>query len=83
MKVNGLNADVEQRDGSIASLQKEKKHLEGVNAQTLEDLQAMEDKANNLAKNKVKLEQTIEEVGSIFVFIHKRNIFCNPSLQIN
>ena len=42
---------------------KEKKQLEQVNQQTLEDLQAMEDKANHLSKLKMKLEQQIEDVS--------------------
>ncbi len=54
---------MDSRDGSIATLQKEKKHLEQVNQQTLEDLQAMEDKANHLGKLKIKLESQIEDVS--------------------
>merc|ERR1712135_166397 len=42
-------------------LQNEKKRLEQTNAATLDDLQAMEDKANHLGKTKTKLEQQIEE----------------------
>ena len=65
MKVRGLTADLDQRDENIARLTKEKKQLEQVNQQTLEDLQAMEDKANHLGKLKTKLEQQIEDVSRI------------------
>lgn len=62
LKVRNLNADLEQRDENITRMQKEKKQLEQINQQTLEDLQAMEDKANHLGKLKIKLEQQIEDV---------------------
>jgi len=52
-KVRGLSSDLDSRDGSIATLQKEKKHLEQVQQQTLEDLQAMEDKSNHLEFTKM------------------------------
>merc|ERR1712098_693048 len=50
LKCRNLGADLEQRDASIATLTKEKKHLEGVNAQTLDELAAAEDKGNHLNK---------------------------------
>lgn len=64
LKIRNLNADVDQRDQNIDRLQKEKKQLEQINQQTLEDLQAMEDKANHLGKLKIKLEQQIEDVSA-------------------
>jgi len=57
-----MTTDLEQRDENISRMGKEKKQLEQVNQQTLEDLQAMEDKANHLGKLKIKLEQQVEDV---------------------
>lgn len=62
LKLRGLSSDLDQREDTIERMTKEKKQLEQVNQQTLEDLQAMEDKANHLSKLKVKLEQQIEDV---------------------
>ena len=64
--MRGLTADVEEREDNINRMTKEKKQLEQVNQQTLEDLQAMEDKANHLSKLKIKLEQQIEDVSVEF-----------------
>ncbi len=41
---------------------KETKALQEVHQQTLDDLQAEEDKANSLVKIKVKLEQQVDDV---------------------
>ena len=70
-----MTADLEQRDENISRMNKEKKQLEQVNQQTLEDLQAMEDKSNHLEKLKTKLEQQIEDVSKLYcncndIFIH-------------
>ena len=69
-KVRGLSSDLDSRDGSIATLQKEKKHLEQVQQQTLEDLQAMEDKSNHLGKLKIKLESQIEDVSKLHCYFY-------------
>lgn len=50
------------QDGSIAKLTKEKKALQEAHQQTLDDLQAEEDKVNTLSKAKTKLEQQVDDV---------------------
>lgn len=42
---------------------KEMKALQEVHQQTLDDLQAEEDKVNSLMKTKVKLEQQVDDVS--------------------
>lgn len=49
-------------DESIAKLTKEKKALQEAHQQTLDDLQAEEDKVNTLTKAKTKLEQQVDDV---------------------
>lgn len=54
-------------DEIIAKLTKEKKALQEAHQQTLDDLQAEEDKVNVLTKSKAKLEQQVDDVsGKIF-----------------
>lgn len=62
-KVRNLSSDLDSKDQSISTLQKENKYLQQSKQQTLDDLQAMEDKANHLSKLKVKLESQIEDVS--------------------
>ncbi len=50
------------QDESIAKLSKEKKALQEAHQQTLDDLQAEEDKVNTLTKAKTKLEQQVDDV---------------------
>ena len=50
-------------DENIAKLTKEKKALQEAHQQTLDDLQAEEDKVNSLTKSKTKLEQQVEDVS--------------------
>lgn len=50
-------------DETIAKLTKEKKALQESHQQTLDDLQAEEDKVNTLTKGKVKLEQQVDDVS--------------------
>jgi len=50
------------QDESIAKLTKEKKALQESHQQTLDDLQAEEDKVNTLTKAKTKLEQQVDDV---------------------
>ena len=50
------------QDESVAKLSKEKKALQESHQQTLDDLQAEEDKVNTLTKAKTKLEQQVDDV---------------------
>ncbi len=50
------------QDEAIAKLTKEKKALQESHQQTLDDLQAEEDKVNTLTKAKTKLEQQVDDV---------------------
>ncbi len=50
------------QDEAIAKLTKEKKALQEAHQQTLDDLQAEEDKVNTLTKAKTKLEQQVDDV---------------------
>ena len=52
------------QDEGLAKLTKEKKALQEAHQQTLDDLQAEEDKVNTLTKSKTKLEQQVDDVGS-------------------
>ncbi len=47
----------------MAKLNKEKKHQEEVNRKLTEDLQAEEDKMNQLNKTKYKVEQNLDGVS--------------------
>ncbi|KAK0134632.1 Myosin heavy chain, fast skeletal muscle [Merluccius polli] len=49
-------------DESVAKLTKEKKALQESHQQTLDDLQAEEDKVNTLTKAKTKLEQQVDDL---------------------
>lgn len=51
-------------DETIVRLTKENKALQEAQQQTLDDLQAEEDKVNSLTKAKSKLEQQVEDVSS-------------------
>lgn len=53
------------QDETIAKLTKEKKALQEAHQQTLDDLQAEEDKVNTLTKAKTKLEQQVDDVRII------------------
>lgn len=50
-------------DETIAKLTREKKALQEAHQQTLDDLQAEEDKVNSLSKTKSKLEQQVDDVS--------------------
>ena len=52
------------QDETIAKLTKEKKALQEAHQQTLDDLQAEEDKVNTLTKSKTKLEQQVDDVSN-------------------
>lgn len=49
-------------DENISKLTKEKKALQEAHQQTLDDLQAEEDKVSTLTKIKTKLEQQVDDV---------------------
>lgn len=49
-------------DENISKLTKEKKALQEAHQQTLDDLQAEEDKVSTLTKTKTKLEQQVDDV---------------------
>ena len=53
------------QDETIAKLTKEKKALQEAHQQTLDDLQAEEDKVNTLTKAKTKLEQQVDDVCTL------------------
>ena len=56
------------QDESVAKLTKEKKALQEAHQQTLDDLQAEEDKVNTLTKAKTKLEQQVDDVSKFAQF---------------
>ena len=58
-------------DETIAKLTKEKKALQEAHQQTLDDLQAEEDKVNTLTKAKTKLEQQVDDVSVFLISIWK------------
>ncbi|KTF79591.1 hypothetical protein cypCar_00035202 [Cyprinus carpio] len=62
-QVKNLTEEMAAQDESIAKLTKEKKALQEAHQQTLDDLQAEEDKVNTLTKSKTKLEQQVDDVS--------------------
>lgn len=62
MQVKNLTEEMAVLDENIAKLAKEKKALQEAHQQTLDDLQAEEDKVNTLTKAKTKLEQQVDDV---------------------
>lgn len=56
-------------DENISKLTKEKKSLQESHQQVLDDLQAEEDKVNTLSKAKVKLEQQVDDVSWLFLYV--------------
>ncbi|CAL8405958.1 unnamed protein product [Arctogadus glacialis] len=65
-KVKNLTEEMASQDESVAKLTKEKKALQESHQQTLDDLQAEEDKVNTLTKAKTKLEQQVDDLeGSL------------------
>lgn len=61
--MKNLTEEMSCLDDTIAKLSKEKLALQEAHQQTLEDLQAEEDKVNSLTKAKVKLEQQVDDVS--------------------
>lgn len=56
-------------DENISKLTKEKKSLQESHQQVLDDLQAEEDKVNTLSKAKVKLEQQVDDVSWLCLYV--------------
>lgn len=65
LKVKNLTEEMAVLDETIAKLTKEKKALQEAHQQTLDDLQAEEDKVNTLTKAKAKLEQQVDDVSTL------------------
>lgn len=61
--MKNLTEEMAGLDETIAKLTKEKKALQEAHQQTLDDLQAEEDKVNTLTKAKTKLEQQVDDVS--------------------
>ena len=61
--MKNLTEEMAGLDENIAKLTKEKKALQEAHQQTLDDLQAEEDKVNTLTKSKTKLEQQVDDVS--------------------
>lgn len=80
--MKNLTEEMASQDESIAKLTKEKKALQEAHQQTLDDLQAEEDKVNTLTKSKTKLEQQVDDVSfqsqkkKNCVFIHMIITLC-------
>jgi len=57
-----LTREMSALDEFMASLSREKAALQDAHQQALADLQAQEDKVNMLVKEKVRLEQRVDDV---------------------
>lgn len=64
LQVKNLIEEMAALDETILKLTKEKKALQEAHQQTLDDLQAEEDKVNTLTKARIKLEQQVDDVSS-------------------
>lgn len=62
--MKNLTEEISSLDDTIAKLSKEKLALQEAHQQTLDDLQAEEDKVNSLSKAKAKLEQHVDDVST-------------------
>lgn len=60
--MKNLSEEMTALEETISKLTKEKKSLQEAHQQTLDDLQAEEDKVNSLIKTNVKLEQQTDDV---------------------
>lgn len=63
LQVKNLMEELAGQDENMTKLSKEKKALQEAHQQTLDDLQAEEDKVNSLTKAKSKLEQQVDDVS--------------------
>ena len=77
-KVKNLIEEMAALDETIAKLTKEKKALQEAHQQTLDDLQAEEDKVNTLTKAKAKLEQQVDDVSLSPQGKKKKERCCRP-----
>lgn len=66
LQVKNLTEELAGQDENISKLTKEKKALQEAHQQTLDDLQAEEDKVNCLTKARSKLEQQVDDVRFSF-----------------
>jgi len=62
VQVKNLAHEICVLDESVTSLSREKAALQEAHQQTLNDLQAHEDKVNMLSKAKARLEQQVDNV---------------------
>jgi len=60
-QIRTLKEEIEHQNDMISKLQREKKGCQESRQRTEEDIQAMEDKCNHLARVKSKLEQSLDE----------------------
>jgi len=60
-QIRTLKDEIEHQNDMISKLQREKKGCQESRQRTEEDIQAMEDKCNHLARVKSKLEQSLDE----------------------
>lgn len=69
-QVKNLVEELTTLEENLLKSSKEIKALQEVHQQTLDDLQAEEDKVNSLMKIKIKLEQQVDDVSA------ERHLFC-------
>ena len=81
MQVKNLIEEMSVLDETILKLTKEKKALQEAHQQTLDDLQAEEDKVNSLTKAKTKLEQQVDDVSS-FIALKSRGFISSTGDNI-
>lgn len=62
--MKNLTEELQSQDENMSKLSKEKKALQEVHQQALDDLQSEEDKVNSLTKSKTKLEQQVDDVST-------------------
>jgi len=60
-QIRTMKEEIEHQNDMMAKLQREKKGCQESRQRTEEDIQAMEDKCNHLARVKSKLEQSLDE----------------------
>merc|ERR1712079_706118 len=60
-QISTLKEELQQQDDLLGKLQKEKKNIGDSRQRTEEEIQALEDRCNHMAKVKAKLEQNLDE----------------------
>lgn len=63
LQVKNVIEELSSLEENLMKSSKENKALQEVHQQTLDDLQAEEDKVNSLTKMKIKLEQQVDDVS--------------------